>query len=664
MPLQRRAFLDVTPDVEAVLTTGAPLKSIDQPAAPGWGWALSHGPEQLRPLVERGRARLWVEALLRAADERLDGGLALPRSNRKVHPHWLPGEVIPVVGARSTETGQLGALHLERTEVPLSAANIEPSDSNGQDSEALGAIQRGIALACAPLAEFMPEAMQPRAQLDLSGLPAGDSMALPAAMAAVLWIFGAHWPADLVASGGIDPVCRHFAPAPPKTLVAKARAARAWGYRRIALVEDRGASSPSKLEGLEVVRIPPEPGALPLALAALNGVDLDEERIARALAVFDLRVGRSGPGVMPRVLEVTEPMLELDSPIIRHIAHDMRSRAQLHAGRTVDASESLHRADELRGRGSLPDGRLRDILRYQQPAHRSIVHVDLGDWSDDLPAHREVDRLIDELDGLWSTRHEKLMRLFLANTRARRQEYLGRLHSDSDRLERAWSDLTHDRSHWEQLLDTYAVRELRLPDTSRARVENQLLDVAFSRFQLDGSVPSDWSSLLEGLRSQSSPLVKSEDSVLAFEQADRTIHIGGNGFDAIARLKRQLVLDRPELPEEVEAVLDSTRCDISGGLAYPWFLWLELVAVHAQARGRHLPLPGDDDPSVRETAWGFVLRAECGITSLIGLRSSQAFTQLGRSFPAITPPSEESPLGMLFADLASDSRALFRRTPY
>ena len=650
--------------MEAVLTTGAPLKSIDQPATPGWGWALSHAPEQLRSLVERARARLWVEALLRAADERLEGGLALSRSGRNVQPHWLPGHVVPVVGARSAATGQLGVLHLERSQTPLAAGNIERSNFNEDSSEVLDAIQRGIALACAPLAEFMPEATRPHAQLDLSGLPAGDSMALPAAMAAVLWIFGAPWPEDLIASGGIDPARSRFAPAPRQTLAAKARAARAWGYRRIALVEDRGAPLITSLEGLEVVRIPAEPGALALALAGLKGVDLDEERIACALAVFDLRVGRSGPGVMHRVLEVTEPMLELDSPIIRHIAHDMRSRAQLHAGRTVDASDSLQRADELRGRGSLPDGRLRDILRYQQPAHRSIVHVDLGDWSDELPAHQEIDRLIDELDRLWSTKHEQLMRLFLANTRARRQEYLGRLHSDSDRLDRAWSDLIHDQPNWEQLLDSYAVFELQLPDTSRARVENQLLDVAFSRFQLDGSIPSEWLSVVDGFRAQSSPLVEAEDSVLAFERAGRVIHIGGNGFDAIARLKRQLALNRPELPEEVESVLDSTGCHVTGTPAYPWFHWLELVAVQAQARGRHLPLPGDEGSSSREAAWGFVLRDDSGITSLIGLRSSQILTQLGRSFPRISSPPADSSLGRLFADLASNSQALFRRTPY
>ncbi|OUU90442.1 MAG: hypothetical protein CBC35_11950 [Planctomycetes bacterium TMED75] len=650
--------------MEAVVTTGAPLKSIDQPATPGWGWALSHTPEQLRHLVERSRARLWVEALLRAADERLDGSLGLSRSDRNVEPQWLPGQVVPVVGARSAETGQLGVLHLERSQAPLAGASIERSNANGESSEVLDAIQRGIALACTPLAEFMPEALRPRAQLDLSGLPAGDSMALPAAMATVLWIFGSHWPADLIASGGIDLARSQFSPVPRQTLAAKARAARAWGYRRIALIEDRDAPSISTLEGLQVVRMPAEPGALPLALACLNGVDLDEERIACALAVFDLRVGRSGPGVMHRVLEVTEPMLELDSPIIRHIAHDMRSRAQLHAGRTEDASDSLHRADELHGRGSLPDGRLRDILRYQQPAHRSIVHVDLGDWSDELPAHRQVDRLIDELDGLWSTKHEQLMRLFLANTRARRQEYLGRLHSDSDRLDRAWSDLIHNQSDWEQLLDSYAVLELQLPDTSRARVENQLLDVAFSRFQLDGSIPSEWLAVVDGLRAQASPLVEAEDSVLAFEQAGRVIHIGGNGFDAIARLKRQLALDRPELPEEVESVLDSTRCHVTGTLAYPWFHWLELIALRAQAQGRHLPLPGDEGSSSCESAWGFVLREDSGITSLIGLRSSQILTQLGRAFPRISSPPADSSLGRLFADLASNSQALFRRTPY
>ena len=78
------------------------------------------------------------------------------------------------------------------------------------------------------------------------------------------------------------------------------------------------------------------------------------------------------------------------------------------------------------------------------------------------------------------------MRIFLANTRARRHEYLGRLQGDVSRFERAWDDLTRDRDDWTELLDVFAREELRRLDTSRVRIENQLTDVAFSRFQFEG----------------------------------------------------------------------------------------------------------------------------------------------------------------------------------
>ena len=148
--------------------------------------------------MRAGKARLWVEALVRAVDQRLDGRLALPESTRGVQPEWLPPEVVPVIGARSSDSGQLGALSLDRSRRVLAGPSMDAFESVADESESLGAIEQGIALACAPLAEFMPEAMHPRARLELSGLPAGDSMALPAAIGAVLRLFGSSWPEDLV----------------------------------------------------------------------------------------------------------------------------------------------------------------------------------------------------------------------------------------------------------------------------------------------------------------------------------------------------------------------------------------------------------------------------------------------------------------------------------
>ena len=646
-------------------TTESAVKSIEQPASPGWGWALSHDPAELTPLVQHGKARLWLEALLRATDARLNRSLDLPDSLRDVAPSWLPGRLVPVVGARNETDGVVGVLDFEQAAHAADPSFLNSIDTSRGVIRSCESVDLGISLAFDTLAEFMPEAWPPRAQLDIEGVPAGDSMALAAGMGAILQAFECAWPSDLVASGGLSEDCRSFSPVPLETLEAKARAARSWGYRRIALVEDP-RDRRTVIEGLDVVRIPREPGALPLALASLPSVELNEEKIACALAIFDLRIGRSGFKVHDRVLAVTEPMLGMKSPIVQHIALDMRSRIHLHAGRATDSRESLMLADSFRGQGPLPDGRLRDVLRYQQPAHRSVVHIDLGEWEDDLPAHRSVDRLIDEIDSLWSTRHERLMRFFLANTRARRQEYLGRLHSDASRFDRAWSDLLHHRDQWSDLIDSFAVAELRLPDTNRSRIENQIIDVAYSRYQLEDSIPADWSEVLSGFCSDGSAVVdRPGDSVVVFESAaDEPLRLGGNGFDLISRFKRHRVLGLPGQPDEVVRAFDCDRCLVQGPLPYPWFHWLELVGLEAQRLGRHLPLPGDDGSADLSNAWEFVLSDPQGIGSLISLRSRRILAQLGRAIPEVGSPPSSTPIGVLFADLASETDTLFRRAPY
>ena len=616
-------------------------------------------------LLRRGRSRLWVEQLLRGADQRLDGALELPPTSRGIEPGWFPRGVIPVVGARDQSEGTLGVLQFSHDTRTLASPFVGSTGGDHPSGGSVHAIESAIAMLCEPLSEFLPETLQPHASLHLSGEPSGDSLALPAALGALLWIFDSAWPEDLVASGGLSPRHDLFAPAPSKTLVAKARAARAWGYRRIALVEDPDDPR-TEIEGLEVVRFPRDPASLPLRAASLAGVGFSEQSLARALALFDLRVCRSGRRSADRVLEATAPMLESDSGLVRHIAFDMRSRVQLHAGRTAESEESLSRADEFRGRGSLPEGRLRDVLRYQQPAHRSMIHIDLGQWDDQLPAHREVDRLVADLDGLWPTRHERLMRFFLANTRARRNEYIGRLESDPGRLEDAWSDLEHDRAHWIELIDDFAIRELRLPDTSVARIQNQMIDVAFSHFQLAGSIPVTWRPVIESFDAQASPLDHDPEEVLLefVPSGGGSIRIGGNGFDAIARLKRHQLLALPGLPAEVESILDAVSAIPLRELHYPWPQWLELVGLAALERGSTLAIPGGGALGELMPAWGLGECDPLGIASVLALRSHHVLSRLGHRPPDPVPPTAGSPLCGIFDELSSDPSALLRRTPY
>ena len=611
----------------------------------------------------RGRSRHWLEGILRGLADRVDG-LTLPPSTRDVPPRWLPTDLIPLVGAHDERRGALAILRIKDGTDSLS----EPDPVIEEDGPAAAA-SAGIRFACESYAELMPDSPRPEVELDVRHAAAGDSVALPAAMGALLRLFGCPWPHDLVATGGIDVHAGRFLPVPRSTLTGKARAARAWGYRRLAVIDPDG-TLPTEIEGLKVCVLPDDPARLGLALVSLSGVEPGEAVLARALTVFDQRVGVRGTAALDAILQATEPFIASESSIVSHVAHDIRSRAHLHAGRSRDAERELHLADDRLGRGWHPDGRLRDVLRYQRPAHRAVVTLDLGEWGDDHPVHRRVDALIDSLDDLWTTRHERLMRIFLANTRARRHEYLGRLHGDVSRFERAWSDLIRDRDHWDELLEKFAKDELRRVDTSRARIENQLTDVAFSRFQLEGDLPESWLVLMDEIHSnaiaRSTASNNDTDAVhgafrCTFDDGE-CMTVGGDPFDAIALLKRELIsLPVNRLPFTTDLLTRATLTPLRV-LEYPWFHWFELLARAAREEGHSFTRPVDS--SERDLIWRFVFDDPQGIGSLIALRSSRILMDFEVDSGPVRPPRRETPLFELHEELLSRPEELFRRVPY
>jgi hypothetical protein len=621
---------------------------------------LSHDPEELIKLVESGRALHWLISILHGLASRRDD-LILPSSSRDVAPRWLDSDLVPVIGAHDEHRGALAVLRVKESSECLA----DPDGVMVGEGPTVAA-RAGIRIACAPYAELMPNAPRSEVELDTRHAAAGDSVALPAAMAALLRLFGCPWPEDLVATGGIDVLTKRFLPVPESTLTGKARAARAWGYRRLGVICQPG-SMPAQIEGLEVCPLPDDPARLGLALIALSGVEPGEAVLARALTVFDQRVGIRGIHALQNILEATEPFVESDSSIVSHVAHDMRSRAYLHAGRSEDAERELVTADGLLGKGWHPEGRLRDVLRYQRPAHRAVVNLDLGEWGDDHPAHHHVDELIRSLDGLWTTRHERLMRIFLANTRARRHEYLGRLHGDVSRFERAWHDLTADRNDWDELLEVFARDELRRSDTSRSRIENQLTDVAFSRYLLDGSLPESWAEELDRISpalivhpERGSP---TDSAVFRCEFDDgRVSIIAGDPFQAISTLKRDLMSHRESRRSEVRSLIEARRITPMRVLEYPWFHWFEILVRTAREEGRPLSLP--TDPGERDLIWDFVFHRAQGIGTLIALRSHRLLCEFGIDMAKPPRPDQESPLLSLYEDLDSRPEELFMRVPY
>ena len=629
---------------------------------------LSQQPDELARLVRSGKSHLWVERLVRGLDERLDGGLELPSSDRdSAGSTWLPDHVVPIVGALSPDDGALGAIVLTRSEHALASPEGHHHAEVGGFGELEDTARQAIGLTTEVMTEFLPNALRPRPEIQVEHASTGDSLALAAGIGALLRLYGVGWPRDLIVTGGLSADGRGFAPVPEETLPGKIAAIKRWGFTRLGVVEAQAAALPEVIEGVRIVALPSNPAELPSALAGLDGVDLAEADIARALALFDLRIVRGARAeIIKRVLDVTERFTRDASPLVRHLAYDMRSRTLLHAGRSDEASEALKEADALRGIGDLPDGRLRDVLRYQQAAHRSVVHLDLGDWANDHPAHRAVDQLLAELDGRWNTRHERLMRFFLANTRARRLEYLGRLHGRRDLLEQAWTDLVRDQDEWHDLIEAYAIGELHLKDTTIDRIQNQLVDVAASLVALGEELPADWRRCLETFGARSMPLEITDEGNAVFAFTNRigeTVLIGGSGFDALAHLRRHRALGMSGVPAELEGLLDSSACRPLR-VDHPWRVWYEELALLALASGRSIAPPELDPATSCPIGWTHMSGPSSGITRILALRSAYVLDRLDIATPAPEPPQEGTSLRTLFDALRAQPERLFRRVPY
>jgi len=321
--------------------------------------------------------------------------------------------------------------------------------------------------------------------------------------------------------GGLDQVSDRFSDQPAAQ--CSGHAADPPGGSEISEISETSETS----EISEIIEISDDPGALPMLVLQLAAdtagaevaVDGMVEAWRQALGLYDLRVATRLNEPVDSVLAVTRAFVEpvasrLDptrpappsdvraattasgmDPIIVGLAADIRSRALLHAGRTVESAWWDAIALGLRGLGDLPDGMLGDHLVFRQPSHRSIVALDLGDLDDPAPTddpgrkhpHAALDEAIEELEHRWCTRHQALFAIFASNTRWRRRLYLARRDLDPARLAAAEHDLVRWRLRWEDLLDVHARRALRMGNTDLARQWNAVLEHAVSEVAIADS---------------------------------------------------------------------------------------------------------------------------------------------------------------------------------
>ena len=110
---------------------------------------------------------------------------------------------------------------------------------------------------------------------------------------------------------------------------------------------------------------------------------------------------------LDQTVKATSPFVGADvPPLVRFVAHDIRSRVYLHAGQTGKAVEQKEKAAILRSSLEIPDGWLGDYIKWHQVAHHSVVALDQGYWEDEQPDHKLLDKrlthLSDQLADDWA----------------------------------------------------------------------------------------------------------------------------------------------------------------------------------------------------------------------------------------------------------------------
>ena len=433
-------------------------------------------------VVRSPRARREVLAGVRGFSKRTGRAVDISADHEpSVGPIGPPRKAIFLIGA-TADGGCIGHVvaYLPRGRVSNTTEDVHAKQIIGS-SEVIDAVLKTIA----PLA---PEVPRPLIEHIMPVTGSGDSHALAVGLAATLALLGVDAGVPVAATGCWDHPRQRFKPVPEVTISAKLAAAVRWGIPKVLVVEGQEIHDPP--EGVEIITVPSEPGALPLAVVEHVAESVASVDMAKALGLYDMQVARNTQVSPEAVFKATEKFADesCSDPILRQIAADIRSRTCLHAGRSAEAIEWLHIALALRGESWLPDGLVGDYLMYQQAAHHSVTMIDQGSLEDPPGGpyiHGEVDRLISELSSRWCTRHQSLCLIFLQNTRARRLEYLARLKLDPSILVQAKKDLFAQRDSWVQLLDDYAVGQLQMADTTLRRMHNQIIDCAVTQVSLE-----------------------------------------------------------------------------------------------------------------------------------------------------------------------------------
>lgn len=705
----------------------------------------------------RSRDGGWL-AIARTLAEALGRGEAVDPSIRpEAVGRPLPPATVFLLGATEGPTpGCLG--HISARPSSWTIGGRGGGRSEATIADGLDVAEGVVAAVLETVRSLAPDAVAPELEVVVPIAGEGDSHALAVGIAAMHALLRGPVPRGTAATGGFDPAVGRFRPVPVETLGAKIAAARRWGVRRLVVVAGQPFPGDAPPADLEVLEVSDDPGVLPLLVLALAGsgsgadvaagdtsaaqASLDAWR--RALALYDLRVARRRSESIESVHRTTAPFLDpvlerlrrasgatmaaetssfpgLDvdaeavrdavraadvDPVLAGLAADIRSRVHLHVGRTVESAWWDSVSVALRGIGDLPDGLLGDHLLHQQPSHRSVLALDLGDLDDADPApmemepgmrigldagvgvpigpshpHAELDRVIDDLEHRWRTRHQSLLAVFASNTRWRRRLYLARRDLDLERFHAATADLLRWRDRWRDLLESHARDGLRMGDTDLARQWNYVVEHAITEVSLLDSDGFARGGASLDIRREVAARWAADAELVADLDTRRAAPEAMSSFDLRGLLQWRWLLGDERLPDSVVTRCRACLADGRGpagigadvGVAEWWrrsptIDGRDLELVHDTLRRSLVPhlrrMTGDPSAPPPGIPRIVALR-RAAMLDLDGVPVTEDIDSTGAGWvAAIERPSGPPTLRRLFDDLVSRPAMLLVRTPY
>ncbi len=368
---------------------------------------------------------------------------------------------------------------------------------------------------------------------------------------------------------------------------------------------------------------------------------------AAILALLAVDLATDDRAGLTAIEPVVQPFLGEGTPAnLRLLANDLLSRHLLHAGDT-DGSRRHHEiAESLVGHDDRPEGVLGDMFAYERVAHAQMLAIDRGEIGGETPEARRLDACLAELDAKWRTRHERLMRIFLRNTRSWRRNFAGRLGRDASLVRQAWDDRAALHADWPDLFDGLA-RDLGRVDTTVRRAESELFDVAVSLVSLGEPLPDGGSALLRSFATGSGPAPR--------PRAD-------DPFGPVTWLRRRIALGEAIDPADLAAIA-SGLIDERDSLPHQHVRAAELALARAPAGAAWaIPLA---EAVARSTVFRPDLADPDSILRVLSARASFAIRPfLGDATPPPLAPREGTPLRRLFDGLVADPASIAIRCPY